>query len=125
MKGFKKKDVLKAIEQSNFTYASVAKALSLVSPDGKCSDKTAKLYIEKYGDETKEAFASGALCLRDMAIENIKKALHRGDVRTSKWVLERLERGVFGFQEEKEERAESTEQKFEFIIVDPKENQAN
>lgn len=118
MKGFKKKQVLEAIKNSDYTFESVAKYLAEhFSPDGKCDGRTAKEYIEKYGAETKNAFQSGALSLRDMSVENIKKALKRGDVKTSKWVLERIDRGVFGEQKE-EDTAESSDTKFQFIIID-------
>lgn len=96
MKGFTKKQVLEAIKNCEFTYKSVAKYLSQFAPDGKCDDKTAKKYIEKYGEETKEAFKNSSLELRDLAIDNIKMALKRKDVKTSKWVLERLSRETFG-----------------------------
>lgn len=96
MKGFTKNQVLAAIKNCEFTYESVAKYLSQFAPDGKCDGETAKRYIEKYGDDTKEAFKNSSLELRDLAIDNIKMALKRRDVKTSKWVLERLAREMFG-----------------------------
>ena len=96
MKGFTKKQVLEAIKQCEFTYKSVADYLSQFSPDGKCSEDTAKRYIEKFGEETKNAFKASSLSLRDLSIRNIKRALERGDVKTAKWLLERLERFTFG-----------------------------
>lgn len=96
MKGFTKKQVLEAIENCEFTYKSVAKYLSQFAPNGKCDDKTAKAYIEKYGDDTKNAFKNSSLELIDLAVENIIFALKRRDVKTSKWVLERISRETFG-----------------------------
>ena len=118
MKGFKKRDVLNAIKNSDFTYTSVAKYLAALSPDGKCSDKTAKEYIEKYGEETEAAFRGGIIALRDMAIENVKKALRRGDVRTSKWLLERIERGLFSEQATEASPENTGDRMIQFVIVD-------
>ena len=96
-KGFTKKQVLEAIRHSEYTYTSVAKYLAEHFADnGRCADVTARDYIEKYGDVTRNAFRRAGVTMRDMAMTNIKKALEGGDVKTSKWVLERLEREEFG-----------------------------
>jgi len=97
MKGFTKKQILEAIENCEYTYKSVAEYLAKnFSENGKCSPRTAKRYIEKFGEETKTAFKDSSIPLRDLAIGNIKLALERKDVKTSKWVLERLAREMFG-----------------------------
>lgn len=94
-KNFTKAQVKKAIDESDYTYQGVADYLALhVSKDGRCSDDTAKKYIEKYGLES---------YLRDKTTETTRKALktirtaiERGDTKTSKWWVERILREKFG-----------------------------
>lgn len=92
---FTREQIIEAIDNSDYTYSSVADYLALyVSRNGKCDDMTAKAYITKYNldaylhtkttEVTKDALAT------------IRKAIKKGDVKSSKWWLERVLRSQFG-----------------------------
>lgn len=92
---FTKEQVKEAIEHSDFTYISVANYLARhFSATGKCDDEAAKKYIQKYNLEAE--LQGGELDITTLAYGNIRKAIKKGDIKTSKWWLERIMRQKFG-----------------------------
>jgi hypothetical protein len=92
---FTKEQIQEAIENSDFTYISVANYLARhFSAKGKCDNETAKRYIQKYNLEAE--LQGGELDITTLAYGNIRKAIKKGDIKTSKWWLERIMRQKFG-----------------------------
>lgn len=94
-KKFTKEQIKDAIDNSDYTYTSVADYLAMVvSKDGKCDADTAKKYILEYNLESYMRFKTVEVS-KD-AFCTIRKAIKKGDVKTSKWWLERVLRERFG-----------------------------
>ena len=94
-KGFTRQQIIEAIDNSDYTYNSVATYLAVVfSKSGKCTHDTAKSYIQKYNLEEYLNFKTTEIS-KD-CIQIIRKAIKKGDIKTAKWWLERVLRDKFG-----------------------------
>ena len=94
-KYFSEEQLREAIENSDYTYKSIANYLARhFAEDHKCSDHTATAYIKKYHLEAE--VEGGEMDLTALSYGNIKKAISKGDIKTSKWWLERIKREKFG-----------------------------
>lgn len=94
-KGFTREQIIEAIDNSDYTYNSVATYLAVMfSKSGKCTHDTAKSYIQKYNLEEYLNFKTTEIS-KD-CIQIIRKAIKKGDVKTAKWWLERVLREKFG-----------------------------
>ena len=94
-KNYTEAQVKEAIEHSDFTQHSIANYLARhFSANHKCDDKTAARYIRKYNLESE--LEGGEIEITSLAYGNIKKAIQKGDTKTSKWWLERVLRQKFG-----------------------------
>ena len=95
MKGYTEEQLREAIEHSDYTYTSIANYLARhFTENHKCTDDTAKKYIIKFNLEAE--VKGGEIDITTLAYGNIKKAIAKGDTKTSKWWLERIKRDKFG-----------------------------
>lgn len=93
-KNYTEEQVREAIKHSDFTYSSVANYLARhFSYNYKCDNETATRYIKKYHLEAE--LAGGEMEISALAYGNIRRAIEKGDVKTSKWWLERILREKF------------------------------
>lgn len=94
-KRYTEEQVKEAISHSDFTIKSIANYLARhYSKDNKCDSKTAERYIKKYHLEAE--LEGGEMDITSLAYGNIKRAIEKGDTKTSKWWLERIKREKFG-----------------------------
>lgn len=94
-KCYTEEQVRDAIEHSDYTMHSIANYLARnYSADHKCNDRTAERYVKKYKLESE--IEGGENDITTLAYGNIKKAVAKGDIKTSKWWLERIVRQKFG-----------------------------
>lgn len=94
-KRFTEEQVREAIEHSDYTQHSIANYLARhFAADHRCNDKTAARYIQKYNLESE--LEGGEIEITSLAYGNIKRAIQKGDTKTSKWWLERIKREKFG-----------------------------
>lgn len=95
MKGFTEEQLREAIENSDYTYTSIANYLARHFVENhKCDPDTAKKYIIKFHLEAE--VEGGEIDITTLAYGNIKRAISKGDTKTSKWWLERIKREKFG-----------------------------
>lgn len=95
MKGYTEDQLREAIANSDYTYTSIANYLARhFTENHKCSDDTAKKYIIKFKLEAE--VEGGEMDITALAYGNIKRAISKGDTKTSKWWLERIKREKFG-----------------------------
>lgn len=95
MKGYTEEQLREAINNSDYTYTSIANYLARhFTENHKCTDDTAKKYVIKYHLEAE--VAGGEIDITTLAYGNIKRAISKGDTKTSKWWLERIKREKFG-----------------------------
>lgn len=95
MKGFTEEQVREAIYNSDYTYTSIANYLARnFAANHKCQMHTAQSYVRKYHLEAE--IEGGEIDITTLAYGNIKKAIQKGDIKTSKWWLERIKREKFG-----------------------------
>lgn len=94
-KCFTEDQVREAIAHSDYTQHSIANYLARhFAEDHRCNDKTAARYIHKYNLESE--LEGGEIEITSLAYGNIKRAIEKGDTKTSKWWLERIKREKFG-----------------------------
>lgn len=94
-KGFTAEDIKNAIDNSDYTYTTIAAWLALnVSKNKTCKPETAKKYIQRFHLEAYLEMKMAEIT-RD-ALQTVRKSIKRGDARTSKWWLERVLRNTFG-----------------------------
>lgn len=94
-KKYTEEQIKEAIAHSDYTYKSVANYLARHFTDNhKCDDKTALRYIKHYHLEAE--LEGGEMDITSLAYGNIKRAIEKGDTKTSKWWLERIKREKFG-----------------------------
>lgn len=95
MKGYTEEQLREAIAHSDYTYTSIANYLARhCTENHKCTDDTAKKYIKKFHLEAE--VEGGEIDVTTLAYGNIKRAIEKGDTKTSKWWLERIKREKFG-----------------------------
>lgn len=94
-KRFTEEQVREAIAHSDYTQHSIANYLARhFAKDHKCNDMTAARYIKKFNLESE--IEGGEIEITSLAYGNIKRAIQKGDTKTSKWWLERILRQKFG-----------------------------